>query len=760
MRAPGAAADRQHRHRPARRPQPARRRGARACARRSSTWSSATAAGASPSSAGRRVNAEAEHRYAIYRAVLEERGLEFDPNLVCEGTFEKAAGEAAVELLVDERKVQFDGAGRGERLHGAGRDPGAAGARPAGAVGRRGRRLRRHRGRPVLDAAADHRAPAAVPAGRGGARSRARADRGRGGRAPDHRRDRAGRPPVVRLPVRPDPPRPRRHGHADVRPRWRACSSNTATMSRARSRARSTAPTRRCRRAGIASSLDAFEAELRGAGAGLFASTLDRLLGSVGAAGDDVGAWQADGVRAAPAAAAGAAQRAPALGAGGGPVARGAHPDRRAGRARPGAAPPAQRAARERAHRERRHAAGDPAGRRADGRRRAPAAAAGDPQRVDGAVRNQPTGARSPTRPDASPAWCCATTPSRCWPAAAAIADAAPADGTRSPAAALLPTMFAQLGRRASIVVEPLFFHDRPLGCLLLEMGPREGMVYESLAEQVSSALEGARLVDRLVDEATRRQVAERERLEKEMEIAARIQTSILPRDVSVAGLEIAAAMQPATEVGGDYYDVVPVDDGCWLGIGDVAGHGLGTGLVMLMMQSGIGALARKLPDALAARPAAGAEHDAGRERPRAPRAARTRDADAAPLSPRRQPRRSRARTRRSWSAAPPPAAASDRDAGPVGGREARHRRRDRRQQRPPAAGRSAGALHRRPDRSGRRRRQRRALRHRSADRAHRGARRLPARPPCATRSWRPSPRSSARREDDVTLLVARYAGA
>ena len=41
--------------------------------------------------------------------MLEERGLEFDPNLVCEGTFEKAAGEAAVELLVDERKVQFDG---------------------------------------------------------------------------------------------------------------------------------------------------------------------------------------------------------------------------------------------------------------------------------------------------------------------------------------------------------------------------------------------------------------------------------------------------------------------------------------------------------------------------------------------------------------------------------------------------------------------------------------------------------------------------
>jgi phosphoserine phosphatase RsbU/P len=68
---------------------------------------------------------------------------------------------------------------------------------------------------------------------------------------------------------------------------------------------------------------------------------------------------------------------------------------------------------------------------------------------------------------------------------------------------------------------------------------------------------------------------------------------------VTVPGLEIAATMRTATEVGGDYYDVIPVsDDGCWLGIGDVAGHGLGTGLVMLMMQSGISALCRKLPDA------------------------------------------------------------------------------------------------------------------------------------------------------------------
>ena len=44
--------------------------------------------------------------------------------------------------------------------------------------------------------------------------------------------------------------------------------------------------------------------------------------------------------------------------------------------------------------------------------------------------------------------------------------------------------------------------------------------------------------------------------------------------------------MIPTVEVGGDYYDVVPTSSGAWIGIGDVAGHGLVAGLVMLMVQS------------------------------------------------------------------------------------------------------------------------------------------------------------------------------
>jgi serine phosphatase RsbU (regulator of sigma subunit) len=84
----------------------------------------------------------------------------------------------------------------------------------------------------------------------------------------------------------------------------------------------------------------------------------------------------------------------------------------------------------------------------------------------------------------------------------------------------------------------------------------------------------------------------------KEMEIARRIQTSILPRELAVEALEVSAKMIPATEVGGDYYDILPVPGGCWIGIGDVSGHGLPAGLIMLMVQSVVASLVRAAPNA------------------------------------------------------------------------------------------------------------------------------------------------------------------
>jgi serine phosphatase RsbU (regulator of sigma subunit) len=87
------------------------------------------------------------------------------------------------------------------------------------------------------------------------------------------------------------------------------------------------------------------------------------------------------------------------------------------------------------------------------------------------------------------------------------------------------------------------------------------------------------------------------ERTERELAIATQIQTAVLPRVVGTSHLAISARMIPAAEVGGDYYDFIPTDDGCWISIGDVAGHGLEAGLVMLQVQSAVKALANQRGD-------------------------------------------------------------------------------------------------------------------------------------------------------------------
>lgn len=93
--------------------------------------------------------------------------------------------------------------------------------------------------------------------------------------------------------------------------------------------------------------------------------------------------------------------------------------------------------------------------------------------------------------------------------------------------------------------------------------------------------------------------IADREtRLLDELKVAAGLQMSILPNEPQVSGLAISAYMEPATEVGGDYYDFIPTEDGCWMAIGDVSGHGLGAGVIMLMLQSSIAALVRAHPEA------------------------------------------------------------------------------------------------------------------------------------------------------------------
>jgi phosphoserine phosphatase RsbU/P len=80
-------------------------------------------------------------------------------------------------------------------------------------------------------------------------------------------------------------------------------------------------------------------------------------------------------------------------------------------------------------------------------------------------------------------------------------------------------------------------------------------------------------------------------RMSGELDVTRKLQQMILPKDQELAlivGLDIAGFMEPAAEVGGDYYDVLQQNGRIKIGIGDVTGHGLESGVLMIMVQTAV----------------------------------------------------------------------------------------------------------------------------------------------------------------------------
>ncbi|MEG4418429.1 PP2C family protein-serine/threonine phosphatase [Microcoleus sp. LAD1_D5] len=84
---------------------------------------------------------------------------------------------------------------------------------------------------------------------------------------------------------------------------------------------------------------------------------------------------------------------------------------------------------------------------------------------------------------------------------------------------------------------------------------------------------------------------AENMRMSAELDVTRKIQQMLLPKDRElneVVGLDIAGFMEAAEEVGGDYYDVLQHEGRVKIGIGDVTGHGLESGVLMIMVQTAV----------------------------------------------------------------------------------------------------------------------------------------------------------------------------
>lgn len=83
---------------------------------------------------------------------------------------------------------------------------------------------------------------------------------------------------------------------------------------------------------------------------------------------------------------------------------------------------------------------------------------------------------------------------------------------------------------------------------------------------------------------------AQKESLEKELQVARELQQSLLPSSLTTTeAVELASYFEPSAAIGGDYFDLLKVDDGTFVVvIADVSGHGLSAGLRMAMLKAAL----------------------------------------------------------------------------------------------------------------------------------------------------------------------------
>src|SRR4051795_1205456 len=145
----------------------------------------------------------------------------------------------------------------------------------------------------------------------------------------------------------------------------------------------------------------------------------------------------------------------------------------------------------------------------------------------------------------------------------------------------------------------PLISQGELIG--VLNLGPRlseqdyssdDRRLLDSLAAPAAPALRVGQLVREQEAEA-----ATRQRFEQELEVARLIQQNFLPKELpDLPGWRVSAYYRPAREVGGDFYDVIPLPDGrVGFVVGDVTDKGVPAALVMSATRSVLRASAQRI---------------------------------------------------------------------------------------------------------------------------------------------------------------------
>jgi serine phosphatase RsbU (regulator of sigma subunit) len=151
---------------------------------------------------------------------------------------------------------------------------------------------------------------------------------------------------------------------------------------------------------------------------------------------------------------------------------------------------------------------------------------------------------------------------------------------------------------RAALRV-PLIVQEEQVGLMIVHtsrknrFAPGEVALLKTFASQAAVAIQRASLVDALEDkivqlEAAQAELVQKERMERELELARQVQQSVLPRTFPmVPGYTFAAQNRPARQVGGDFYDVILLDANQFgIVVGDVSDKGMPAALYMALTRS------------------------------------------------------------------------------------------------------------------------------------------------------------------------------
>ncbi|HIK32870.1 MAG TPA: SpoIIE family protein phosphatase, partial [Oscillatoriales cyanobacterium M4454_W2019_049] len=154
-------------------------------------------------------------------------------------------------------------------------------------------------------------------------------------------------------------------------------------------------------------------------------------------------------------------------------------------------------------------------------------------------------------------------------------------------------TNYCPYGRDGSTCVRTLNVADREWSVLIVPRASTDKVASRAIATLTIGLFLTSLLATYLthVTQRTLKTEAVNRSLNTELEITHKVHRMLLPKErefVGIDGLEIAGFMEPAADVGGDYYDVLFQEGRLLIGIGDVTGHGLESGVLTIVVQTAV----------------------------------------------------------------------------------------------------------------------------------------------------------------------------